>query len=154
MRPDDDPADPVSRAMALIRERGGRATGARRAVLEELIRADGALLPAETLAVHVRDRHPGVNESTVYRTLELLEELGLAGHVHLGHGPAQWYLSGAQSRWYLTCTRCGGAVDGDPNWLLQLAADVADRTGFVIDLGHFAVTGLCAACRSPGRLDV
>ncbi len=134
--------------MALIRERGGRATTPRRAVLEELIRSAGELRVAEQIASAVQAGHPNISDSTVYRTLDLLEDLGLVSHVHLGHGPSQWYLSGNRRRWYLTCTRCRMATEADPATFDSLATDVAGRTGFIIDAGHFAVTGICASCIS------
>jgi Fur family ferric uptake transcriptional regulator len=138
----------IDEVMSLIRERGGRSTTPRRAVLEELIRAAGDLRVAEQIVSGVQAGHPNIGDSTVYRTLDLLEELGLVSHVHLGHGPSHWYLSGNRRRWYLTCTHCGNATEADPAAFDSLATDVAGRTGFVLDAGHFAVTGICASCMS------
>jgi Fur family ferric uptake transcriptional regulator len=116
-------------------------------VIEALIEAGGELRDAEQIVDAVQDRYPSINDSTVYRTLDLLEHLGLVRHVHLGHGPSQWYLSEERGRWYLTCTRCGRAIEADSATFDSMVADVAVQTGFRIDSGHFAVTGTCAACR-------
>jgi Fur family transcriptional regulator, ferric uptake regulator len=137
----------VEQAMSLIRARGGRGTASRRAVIEALIEAGGELRDADQIVDAVHDRHPSINDSTVYRTLDLLEHLGLVRHVHLGHGPSQWYLSDERRRWYLTCTRCGRAIEADSATFDSMVAEVAVHTGFTIDPGHFAVTGTCAACR-------
>jgi Fur family ferric uptake transcriptional regulator len=116
-------------------------------VLEALVEAEDAQLTAEDLAAEVHASHPRLNESTVYRTLELLEELGVVSHVHLGHGPSHWYLSHGRQRWYLTCTGCGRVSVADPDLLSSLTSELERRSGFVVDSGHFAITGLCRACR-------
>ena len=144
----------VDQAISLIREQGGRSTTSRRVVIEALIAARGQLRDADQLLADIQGRYPSINDSTVYRTLDLLEQLGLVRHVHLGHGPSQWYLSDDRRRWYLTCTRCGSAVEADGASFDAMVGDVALHTGFVIDSGHFAVTGICAACRGerdPGE---
>ena len=144
----------VDQAISLIREQGGRSTTSRRVVIEALIAARGQLRDADQLLIDIQGRYPSINDSTVYRTLDLLEQLGLVKHVHLGHGPSQWYLSDDHRRWYLTCTRCGSAVEAHGASFDAMVADVALHTGFVIDSGHFAVTGICAACRGerdPGE---
>jgi Fur family transcriptional regulator, ferric uptake regulator len=144
-----DPAPTVEEVMELIRQHGGRSTTPRRMVLETLIGAPDDHRTAEQLAAEVHTRNPTINESTVYRTLELLEELGLVNHVHLGHGPSQWHLSSNHPRWYLTCTYCGSVTDTDPAVFDALVNDVVTRTGFTIDSGHFAITGTCARCATP-----
>ncbi len=141
----------VEEAIALIRERGGRSTTPRRVVLEALLSADDTHRSAEDLAAQVQASHPKLNESTVYRTLELLEELGVVSHVHLGHGASQWYLSHNRQYWYLTCTRCGAVTTADPDLFDALVSDVEDRTGFAIDAGHFAITGTCRVCRASSE---
>jgi Fur family transcriptional regulator, ferric uptake regulator len=144
---DNGMRDVVEEAIALIRRRGGRSTTPRRVVLEALLAADDAHRSAEELAAQVQSAYPKLNESTVYRTLELLEELGVVSHVHLGHGPSQWYLSQRRQHWYLTCAKCGAVETADPDLFATLAAGVESRTGFAIDAGHFAITGTCRACR-------
>ncbi len=141
------PEATIDQAMSLIRAHGGRSTASRRMVVEALIGAHGELRDADQIVDAVQDRYPTINDSTVYRTLDLLEHLGLVRHVHLGHGPSQWYLSEERRRWYLTCTRCGRAIEADSATFESMVADVAIHTGFIIESGHFAVTGTCAACR-------
>jgi Fur family transcriptional regulator, ferric uptake regulator len=140
------PADQLDIAMRLIRQRGGRCTRPRRVVLEALLDAGGQLRTAEELFAISRRSDPEITESTVYRTLTLLEDLGLASHVHLGHGPSHWYLKAARARWYLTCSACDAVIDTDAAVFDHLVDDIAARTGFKVDAGHFAVTGTCAAC--------
>jgi Fur family ferric uptake transcriptional regulator len=141
------PADQLDMAMRLIRQRGGRCTTPRRVVLQALLEAGGELRTADDLFAAARKADPEITESTVYRTLTLLEDLGLASHVHLGHGPSHWYLKAARARWYLTCSGCGAVIGTDATVFDHVVEDIAARTGFRIDAGHFAVTGTCAACR-------
>lgn len=139
-------AEIVDEAIGLIRQRGGRSTTSRRAVLQALTAAGGAHRTAEQLAQEIQVSQPSISESTVYRNLDLLEQLGLVTHVHLGHGPSQWRLKDDQRRWYLTCTICGQVLDADPDTFEAMAATVARETGFTIDAGHFAITGVCSVC--------
>jgi Fur family ferric uptake transcriptional regulator len=111
--------------------------------------AGGELRTAEDLLAQIQADHPDFTESTVYRTLALLEDLSLVDHVHLGHGPSHWHMKGTGHNWYLTCTNCGQVIEADPDPIESLAAAIADQTGFKLDAGHFAVTGTCASCTGP-----
>ena len=98
-------ADDAEAALGLIRSRGFRVTSARRLVLEALSSADRPL-SAEELAAGADGRVPESDLASVYRNLELLEELGLVRHVHLGHGPGLYEFSRSTPREYLICERC------------------------------------------------
>lgn len=134
-----------SQVMELIRREGGRATGARRIILEALARAGGRVT-AEQLAESVSSRYPEIHQSTVYRTLERFESLGIAHHTHLGHGPAQWHLTGRPCS-YLVCRHCGGVTEAEGAFFGNLDRRIRRQFGFEIDLQHFAITGTCSACR-------
>lgn len=142
--------DSLEQALRSLREGGGRATGTRRIVLRALAARGERGATAENLAERIRSEHPGFSESTVYRSLERFEQLGIATHAHLGHGPALWRLAD-RPRWYAVCSSCGTAIDLDPTLMDRLARELRRRSGFRMD-GHFAVTGRCAACRgdAPG----
>ena len=137
-------AQTVDKAMAAVRREGGRSTITRRIVLEALADSDDGGVTAEDLAEHIREDHPAFTTSTIYRCLEKFEELGVATHAHLGHGPAVWRLVD-RPRWYLVCNRCGTTVDADPELIERLAGELFRHTGFRVD-GHFALTGYCGAC--------
>lgn len=121
-------------------------TPARRAVVEALV-AGPAHPTAEQLLAAVRTAHPDVAESTVYRTLDALQEAGLVDHVHLGHGPATFHLAG-HGHHHLVCDACGRVVEVDPEVFAGLARELADRHGFELQLGHFALPGRCRTCRT------
>lgn len=135
----------VEEAVRAVREAGGRATVALRCVVAALARAESHR-SAEELVGIVRSQYPEVNESTIYRTLERLEDLGVAYHVHLGHGPAQWHLVAEHSHQHLTCRDCGRVIEVARDLFEPLMRQLAEVYGFQADMGHFAVTGICAAC--------
>jgi Fur family transcriptional regulator, ferric uptake regulator len=130
--------------MDLLRARGLRMTPQRRAIVSEIMRTQGHISPA-AVARRVQDDMPGVNASTVYRTLTLLEEIGVLQHSHLESG-AEYHKADEAQHVHLTCGRCGR----DDALSLREAEDLASliRThgGFEADLAHFAITGRCADC--------
>ncbi|MBW3575029.1 MAG: transcriptional repressor [Actinobacteria bacterium] len=141
--------DRLERMLQLLRARGGRVTNARRAVL-------GALLDhrehasAEALAEMVHDSHPDVHLSTVYRTLDAFEQLGVVTHVHLGHGRAVYHLTD-EIHHHAVCERCGAVLQLPLTLFAPLHRRLVDEFGFEVDAHHFAIAGRCAPCRSELR---
>src|SRR2546426_1194539 len=104
------PSRPMSAAAAdsvieLLKDKGLRMTPQRLAIVAEIMLAQGHI-NATTVARRVRERVPGVNPSTVYRTLDLLEELGVLSHAHLESG-AEYYRRSEARHVHLICSRCG-----------------------------------------------
>jgi len=131
--------------LAVLRDKGQRITVGRRAVAEIIV--DAPQLSAEEIVTRVQSDHPEVHASTVYRTLETLEEAGLIRHVHLGHGPARWQLADDPSH-HLVCEGCG-AVQLVPRDRFDGVRDAVEAEfGFAIAFHHFAMTGRCAHCRA------
>ncbi len=135
----------VDEVLTLVRERGGRVTDARRAVVGVLVDGGHEHLTAEVVAERVGAAHPEVHLSTVYRTLEALEELGVVSHVHLGHGPSTYHLS-AEPHHHAACDRCGTVVHLPGDLFDDVVARVGREAGFVAASPHFSLTGLCADC--------
>jgi Fur family ferric uptake transcriptional regulator len=127
-----------------MRRSGVRVTAPRRAVVEALVDL-GSHATAEQLHEHVRSRNPEVSVTSVYRTMDLLARLGLVTHVHLGHGPAEYHLADDDHS-HLVCDGCGAVVELPPQLSAPFAEEVGRRTGFRLELQHFALTGRCARC--------
>lgn len=141
-----DPAR-YDQIVALLRRDGGRLTAARKAVVRALLEADDHHLTAADVTASVRDLDPDFQESTVYRTLDRLVELGVVDHVHLGHGAAVYHLTDERHRHHhLVCSRCGRVIEASPSLLDAVARTVKREHGFVLEAGHFALGGLCAEC--------
>lgn len=119
-------------------------TPQRRAIVAEVMRAQGHISPSR-IARTVQSEMPGVNASTVYRTLSLLEDVGVLQHSHLENG-AEYHKAAEAEHVHLTCGSCGR---DDPLSLREakaLARQIRRDHGFVADLTHFAITGRCAEC--------
>lgn len=134
---------------ALLRRAGLRMTSQRATVLAALAAA-GAHPTAEAVAEHAQSLDSGLHLATVYRTLRLLEEHRVVTHVHLGHGPAVYHLAHERHA-HAVCAACGDAVEVPHDMLQPLATDLVDTLGFVLDPGHFALSGWCAHCATPAR---
>ena len=103
-------------------------------------------LPEEIFAdIHQTAR--GVNVSTVYRTLELLEQLGLVTHTHLGHGAPRYHLAAEAQHVHLVCRDCEKVIQVDPAAVSGLVTALDADFGFETDVGHLTVFGHCADCR-------
>jgi Fur family ferric uptake transcriptional regulator len=129
---------------AVLRSRGLRATPQRRFVLDALERLGHAT--PDQVCEQVQAVAPSLSPSTVYRTLELLEELGVVTHTHLGHGAPSYHLATHADHIHLVCRRCGAVQDADVSRAQQLADEVLARYGFATDVGHLSLDGLCSAC--------
>jgi Fe2+ or Zn2+ uptake regulation protein len=128
-----------------LRDRGGRATKTRRATIEVLLNARRVHLTSEEIIKRVQLEHPDVAESTVYRQLAALEDLGVVEHVHLGHGPSTYHLSG-EAHQHLVCQRCGKLVEVPDSEFSGLANRIETAYGFHIRPRHFAILGECRSC--------
>jgi Fe2+ or Zn2+ uptake regulation protein len=135
----------VEAVLALVRDHGGRATHARRLLLEVLFEESGHAT-AEDLAAAVQAKVPDVHLSTIYRNLDELEKLGVIVHTHLGHGPATYHLAN-RTHCHLVCEECGTIIDVPEDLFRSLNRTTRERFGFAIDPRHFAVLGLCQHCR-------
>lgn len=127
-----------------LRARGYRLTPQRQLVLEA-VTALGHATPDE-IAERVRQTASGVNISTVYRTLELLEELGLVTHTHLGHGAPTYHPADDADHIHLVCRVCGAIEEVPAQVLDETVASVATEHGFAVDVAHFAIFGVCREC--------
>lgn len=134
----------VEAILAELRANARRVTSSRRAILEAFVR-DGGHVTAERLTTEVQRRHPDVHESTVYRFLDDLEELGIVDHVHLGHGPAVYHLAEDRHH-HLVCQGCGTVVEFPPAIANPLRRKLHQTYGFDVDLRHFAIPGRCREC--------
>jgi Fur family ferric uptake transcriptional regulator len=129
---------------AELRARGYRLTPQRQLVLE----AVGSLGHAtpEEIVTAVRKTASGVNISTVYRTLELLEELGLVRHTHLGHGAPTYSVAGDDDHVHLVCRDCDVVEEAPAELVAGVVSRLAAEKGFSVDVSHFALFGRCRAC--------
>lgn len=127
-------------ALERIRAGGGRVTAAKRSVAELLFSSDRSRTADEIVG-----ELPGYDRSVVYRCLTQFEELGIAEHVHLGHGRAVYRRRGLGTV-PVACIVCGATAELESADATTFAGVVERRTGISLDLVHFPLTGRCREC--------
>ncbi len=128
-----------------LREKGLRLTPQRELVLAA-IDALGHGTPDEVLA-KVHEQSTAVNISTVYRTLELLEELDLVRHTHITDRAPTYHSRTGEEHVHLVCRSCDRVFEADMTSFAGLATALESAHGFIADVGHLTVFGTCADCR-------
>jgi Fur family ferric uptake transcriptional regulator len=122
-----------------LRKRGLRMTAQREQILAAVRELNHAT-PEQ-----INDAVPDVDLTTVYRTLELLEELGIVRHAHLDHG-APAYRPAEDEHVHVVCHSCKSVIDAPQDLVGDLERRLLDESGFVLDRSHFTVFGRCANC--------
>ncbi len=132
-----------------LRGRGLRWTPQRRTVIEVLAEADGHITAGD-LVERCRARDARTIPSTVYRTLDVLEELGLVRHGHGADGREEFHVLPGGEHGHLHCTHCGTTweIGRGPSAAVGEVLRAAD--GFEIDIGHVTLVGRCRDCARSG----
>ena len=129
---------------ATLREKGYRLTPQRELVLRAVERL-GHATPDEVLAA-VHEESRAVNISTVYRTLELLEELGLVRHTHITDRAPTYHSAAGPAHVHLVCRSCKAVSEVDRDVIDPVTRTLHEEYGFTTDVGHLTIFGTCAAC--------
>ena len=140
-------SDPRPTKMAqALRQAGYRLTKPRFAVLQVLEENDAGLNPEE---IHRRGKeiHKPLGLVTVYRTLAILNELGLVRRVHSEHHCHNYATAGVE-RHYLVCQACHRVIEFPCDGLHDLIEDVRQRTGYTITEHLLELSGLCPGCQA------
>jgi Fe2+ or Zn2+ uptake regulation protein len=130
--------------IAILHARGQRVTSQRLVILREL-RRYGRHATAEEIQRAVRDDLPGMSTPTVYATLDLLVELGLARKLDVGVGTSL-YDARAEPHQHAVCRSCGRIEDVDVELDEPGLLRAATTTGFRPDAAELVISGLCADC--------
>lgn len=130
-----------------LREDGLRITAARRAICTVLAESHEDHLTAVDIW-NSASAIAGVtiDQSTVYRTIDVFQGLGWLHHVHLGHGPGIVHFTEESDHHHLVCESCGKSVDIPVDELDTVLGTLAERHGFARTSVHFALIGTCDAC--------
>ena len=128
----------------ILHQRGQRATPQRLVILREL-RRRGRHATADEVRRWTRDELPGTSTPTVYATLELMVELGLARRVDAGSG-ATLYDPRIEPHQHTVCRRCGRVDDLDGDFDVAGLSRHAADTGFDPEAVQVVISGMCATC--------
>jgi len=107
-------------------------------------------ISAEEIYSQVVAKYPNVNISTVYRTLELLQRLGLVTATDLGGGRVRYHPLEKGHHHHLVCRECGTIIDLDESLLAPLKEALLREHRFIADLRHLAILGRCVNCAKKG----
>jgi Fur family transcriptional regulator, ferric uptake regulator len=137
--------DRAEGTLSEIRAKGGRVTPARRAVLQAIFETGEHHFTAAEIFSTVEKTVARPDRTTVYRTLDLLTDLGLVEALQLD-GEATVYHRSDHHHGHLVCSRCGAIVEVPEKTLVNLARTLERQTGFAIDVHRVAIPGTCERC--------
>jgi len=129
-----------------LSRQGYRLTPQRVMILSVIENSDNHI-SAEEIYAQVVARYPRINISTVYRTLELLKQLGLIYEIELGGGRVGYHPEGRGHHHHLICRQCGAVIDVGESVLFPVQAILLQVFNFSADLKHLAIFGLCKNCQ-------
>ena len=130
-----------------IDESGHRLTEPRRAVAELVDRRTGHFTAAD-LVSDARDQKAGIGRATVFRALELFQELGVIERIDLPSGEHAYVACEADHHHHVICSSCGRSADIDDRGIKAVTKKIAKRTGYRIEQHRIELFGLCPACQA------
>jgi Fur family ferric uptake transcriptional regulator len=129
-----------------LTKQGLKSTRQRDLILDEFLRS-ASHLSTEELYLRLRKKHPGIGYATVYRTLKLFAECGLAEERHFGDGQTRYEsMAGEQHHDHLVCTSCGAIIEFENSRIEELQQKVAQEHGFQIVSHRLELYGKCDKC--------
>jgi Fur family ferric uptake transcriptional regulator len=134
----------------VLRDYGFRITPQRQLVLEA-VNSLGHATPEELLT-EVQKTAGAVNLSTIYRTLEVLEQVGLVTHAHIGHGAPTYHSVDDEAHIHLVCDVCQSVTSIPANSAEVFVQLLREQAGFETDVAHVSVHGQCATCVGRQKL--
>ena len=128
-----------------LKEQGFKLTPQRRLIID-IIHNTGAHLTADEIIGHVQKKMPGVNKTTVYRTLELLEETGCILRGEKGDH-SLYHRSEEGQHHHLVCRKCGKSIDCAEDLFDSVERSLAEKYSFTTSFKHAVIQGLCEPCK-------
>lgn len=130
---------------------GLKSTRQRDEILRAFIAA-GRHLSAEELYLLVKKSHPRIGYATVYRTLKLLADAGLAEERRFEDGFTRYEYKATDGHHdHLICTRCGRIIEFENERIEQLQQDVARKNKFQVQSHKLELYGLCSDCQGKKK---
>ena len=128
-----------------LKASGHRLTPQRLMILSKVRHGDAHVTAGEILD-HVKESYPYIDVSTVYRTLGVLKDMRLVSETDMGGGEFRYEWIEQVRHHHLICRQCDGVTLLDHKYLATLGAEVLGQYGFVSDIDHFAIFGVCQGC--------
>jgi Fur family ferric uptake transcriptional regulator len=142
--------DDLGSLVEQVRQHGCRLTRQRVAVLQALCELDGHA-SAEMIPRQISQRQQDVDLSTVYRTLERLQDLAILSQTDLGRGCAEYEVVAEQRHHHLICQQCSLFIDLDNAYLMPMVEAIRQDLGPRPIVDHLAIFGVCQDCLDAGQ---
>lgn len=136
---------------AYLKEKGYKLTPQRRSILDEIIKNEGSHLTAEELYDLVKVNCPEIGLATVYRTVQLLEEVGVVCKLDLDDGCSRYELCDedeTHQHHHLICKNCGAVIEVEGDLLEELEQEIEIKYNFKIKNHSLKFYGVCDNCSS------
>ncbi|MFN2185271.1 MAG: Fur family transcriptional regulator [Anaerolineae bacterium] len=129
-----------------LSQAGHRITQPRLAVIRALLEDDSYASPSE-IRERAKRYYPTIGLVTVYRTLDLLSELGFVRRIHAEDGCHSYATANNGHHHHLICRRCGAAIEFQGCDLSSFLARVSQQTGYTIEDHLLELVGVCSTCQ-------
>lgn len=129
-------------------QKGLKSTRQRQLIVDAFLASDRHL-SIEELYLKLRAKHPSIGYATVYRSLKLFAESGIAREMQFGDGQTRYeQMTEGEHHDHLVCTRCGSIIEFENQAIEQLQVEVAREHQFLVQTHKLELYGLCLKCRS------
>jgi Fur family ferric uptake transcriptional regulator len=128
-----------------LRQLGYRLTPQREMIIEAVAHAQGHVTAEEVFDL-VKERTSTINLATIYRTLDLLVEKGLASRADLWDGRVVYATFNHGPHIHLVCRQCGDVFNAEYTLVAPLGVALKENYAFKADLQHLSISGVCADC--------
>ncbi|MBF0171653.1 MAG: transcriptional repressor [Nitrospinae bacterium] len=137
---------------AYLTRHGLKSTVQREIIIKRFVKSRGHL-SADELYAALREEHPSIGLATIYRTLKILTEAGIAREQRFNDGFTRYEFNGPDDRHHdhLVCTACGRVEEFENREIERLQEEVANIHGFAINDHKLELYGLCPDCARSGR---
>ena len=119
-----------------------------RRVVAQMVAARDSHFTANELVGEAKRARLGVGRATVFRALELFEQLGLVERLDLPNGEHAYVVCQPAHHHHVICTNCGRSAEVGDLGIGSIAAEVESQTGFTLDSHRIELYGLCPECRT------
>ncbi|MDK2918527.1 MAG: Fur family transcriptional regulator, ferric uptake regulator [Candidatus Petromonas sp.] len=142
--------DSIENLKEILKEKGYKLTPQRRAILDTIIKNQGEHLSTEEVYDYVKKDCPEIGLATVYRTLQLLDDLGVITKINLDDGCARYELninSEDHQHHHLICSKCGNILEVEVDLLEHLENEIQKNYDFEVKDHKVKFFGLCSKCK-------
>jgi len=129
-----------------LKEKGLKLTPQRR-LIADIIHGADAHLTAEDIIGYVQSKMARVNKSTIYRTLDILEQSGCVFKSESGDHFIYHHAEEGHHH-HLVCRKCGKTMDCSENLFYPIEKSLLENYGFRVNFKHVVMSGLCETCRN------